>query len=907
MRSTTRILAVIVTLLLPPSGLNAATLRNEVPRSVLQQAATEFRAGQIAQAEQTLRAALEQAPQDPGGLSLLGVVLDAQKRYDEAEKVYQEALAFAPNSPGILNNLGNHYLAQDKTDRARAAFLKVVAAEPLHPNANLQLAQLSVDARQGAAALKYLDRLRLDSRASPPLEILRARALKLTGQNKAAASLLTEVEAKSGNDPRVVFSVGVTFAEWHRFADAENAFARAADIDPTNFDILYNLGLAAQHAGHLGRATEIYRTALQQHPDDADCLFNLATIYIQTGHAAEAIVPLMQAHRAAPARPEILLALAQTSQDIGFYGDAATALDEYLKLKPQDDVARRERGFCLIRSKSLDQGIADLRWYVQKHPKDARGLYELAIAETAREPDKAPQHLDQALALDPKLDAARYSRAVLYYEKGRTEESIADLKLVLSRQPDDFRSLDALAQDYMRLERYPEAFEGLERAYKLSPKDPKVLTHYGRVLARLGRTEEAEQIMAQFRALSPEEGGRRPNGGLFDYLNLSPEQQSAKYMDNLQRNITIRPSDPNLRVQLGKAYLQQGKPEQAIEAFREARKLTPDPDITVACARSLFEAAQYNASREFLEPAVAANPSAADLRLDLVIALFHSAGPEEALKLLDQTPPEQRKGDYFLLRAQVLDALNKYDEAVNALNQGFTTAPTRPDLYFQGALFLIKHEQYKQAIRFLEQANKAIPDSPELQLLEAMAYELVRDHDNTLRVLDGIESRWPEWSLPYMVQGITLAIRLRSQEAKPVLENAITLGADNGISNYYLALVIVNSTPEKVDEAYSAISKALKMTPDDVYVQSLAGKIDYLRKDYPSALNHLNAALRLWPEMSEAHQTLAGVYRAMGEKEKSVAELQEILRIKRANPTADQTPPFPMEKLLFSVGTPAHP
>jgi hypothetical protein len=59
--------------------------------------------------------------------------------------------------------------------------------------------------------------------------------------------------------------------------------------------------------------------------------------------------------------------------------------------------------------------------------------------------------------------------------------------------------------------------------------------------------------------------------------------------------------------------------------------------------------------------------------------------------------------------------------------------------------------------------------------------------------------------------------------------------------------------------------------------------------------------------MAEAHQTLAGVYKAVGDKEKSIAELQEILRLKQANPTADQTPPFPMEKLLFSVQAPSHP
>ncbi len=884
----------------------AQSPRDQVPPSVLHQIAAEFQQGNIPEDERTARAALGKAPRDPAALSLLGVILDAQQRYDEAESTYRQALAVAPGSPGILNNLGNHYLAQGKTDQARAAFLKVVAVDPRHPNANLQLAQLSVAAKQGAVALKYLDRLPAENRASPPIEILRAQALKLTGQDKAAESLLGDVESKAGKEPSVTFSIGMTYAEWHRYSDAEAAFTRALDADPTNFDVLYNLGLAAQHAGHTTRAMEVYRVALQQRPNDADSLFNVASIYIQTGHADDAIMPLMQAHKAAPQRPEILFALSQASQDIGFYGDAATAIDEYLKLKPGDDVARRERGFCLIRSKSLNDGLADLQWYAQKHPKDPRGLYELAIGETVRAPEEALRRLNQTLAIDPNFNAARFARAVLYYEKGSTDDSIADAKLVLAKEPDNFRALDVLGQDYTRLERYPEAAEALARAAKLAPKDPKVLTHYSHVLTRMGRKEDAAKVLADFRTFAPAEGPR-PNQGLFDYLNLPPEKQHAKYMENLQRNISIRPDDPKLRLQLGKSYLQQGKPDEALEAFRAARKLTSDPDILAACGKALLDDGQYAASREFLEPAVSANPAAAGVRLDLATAVFNSAGPDAGLKALDETPVADRRGDYFLLRAQILDAMNRPEEAADALNRGFASAPTRPDLYYQGALFLIKHEQYKRAIGFLEQANKAIPDVPELQLLQAMAYELVRDHDSTMRVLAHIESRWPEWSLPYMIQGITLAIRLRSAEAEPVLKNAIALGADDGTANYYLALVIVNSNPERVEEAHQAISKALKMSPDDVYVQSLAGKIDSLRKDYPAALEHLNAAVRMWPEMTEAHETLAGVYRAMGDKEKSVAELKEILSIKQAHPTADQTPPFPMEKLLFSVQAPAHP
>jgi len=57
--------------------------------------------------------------------------------------------------------------------------------------------------------------------------------------------------------------------------------------------------------------------------------------------------------------------------------------------------------------------------------------------------------------------------------------------------------------------------------------------------------------------------------------------------------------------------------------------------------------------------------------------------------------------------------------------------------------------------------------------------------------------------------------------------------------------------------------------------------------------------------MIEAHQALSGAYKALGEKEKSVAELKEVLRIKQQSRSADQAPPFPAATLLFSVRPPA--
>jgi tetratricopeptide (TPR) repeat protein len=114
----------------------------------------------------------------------------------------------------------------------------------------------------------------------------------------------------------------------------------------------------------------------------------------------------------------------------------------------------------------------------------------------------------------------------------------------------------------------------------------------------------------------------------------------------------------------------------------------------------------------------------------------------------------------------VLDTLGRPQEASLALNQGFQAAPTRADLYYQGALFLLKHDQAGEAHRLIEQALRVVPDSPELLLIQAITLELLKTPEEAKKLLVKIQSRWPEWGLPYLIHGMILEIHLFSEEAK---------------------------------------------------------------------------------------------------------------------------------------------
>ena len=66
--------------------------------------------------------------------------------------------------------------------------------------------------------------------------------------------------------------------------------------------------------------------------------------------------------------------------------------------------------------------------YVQKHPEDPLGYYELAQLSWRDHPREALDQLTQAVRLDPGFAAAHVNRAWLLNRLGRAGEALPDLE-----------------------------------------------------------------------------------------------------------------------------------------------------------------------------------------------------------------------------------------------------------------------------------------------------------------------------------------------------------------------------------------------------------------------------------------------------------------------------------------------
>ena len=869
----------------------------------LDEAAADFEQGHVAEAGQKLDTILRSHPDDLRALILKGAVLDSLQRFSEAEQYYQRALKLAPGSAQVLNNAGNHYLASGDRRLARALFLKAVAADPNQVNANLQLAQMDVDNKLGREALGHLNRLGSAANSDPSVALLRARALAQTGRCSDAGPLLGKLESTEGAGASLFVSAGLTFAECNEYQKAEDSFSRALDVDPTNFEILYNLGRAALEAGHAGRATAVLEAALKERPEDVGCLIAAAQAYLKQQRPLDAAARLAQAQKLAPERSDVLLMLAQVTAQLQFFADAVTAYDEYLKLKPADDVARRERSFALVCGNQFKTALPNLEAYVRRHPRDARGFYEMAIAQSYEDRVKALRSLDRALELDPELIEARYSRALLNIEEEKPAAGVDDLRSFLERKPNDPRALAYLGKAYLALDRPSEAADVLKRALVLDPADALALVQYRRALIKLGRAQEAQLVLSGLKEVGSSAGGAKPRAGLIDYLSLSPAAQHARYLENLRSNAAANPGDAQWKMRLGQELLAGGNSAEGLDALRGVKSLSPDSEVLSRCGRILLDFNQYAAAREFLEPAVTRDPSLSAARLDLATVRFHLQGPEPALDELEKIPASGRQGDYYLLRAQVLDSLGRVPEAAEALNHGIAAAPTRPGLYLQAAGFLLKHKLNHEAEDLLVQASRVLPDERELLLARVVTLELLRREVDAQKLLANIQARWPEWDRPYLLNGILLEIQLKSAEARQTLETAIALGAETAEAYYYLALAIMHAAPKALDSAQNAVSHALLLTSTDPYIYLLAGKISVARKDYRAAVDRLTEAVRLQPTLIPAHYALREAYKALGDEQKSATELDTIKQIASHGDVSEQSP-LSLGDFLFTVRPP---
>ncbi len=195
-----------------------------------------------------------------------------------------------------------------------------------------------------------------------------------------------------------------------------------------------------------------------------------------------------------------------------------------------------------------------IRGWQQRSTEDSARLHELYLLDAqlyvrAGNGDEAATAYARGLEVFPEDADLLYGRALVAADSGRIDAAIADLRRVLTLDPDNIDAMNALgytlADDNRDLD---EATRLLRRALESQPGEPAIIDSWGWLQYRLGHLDKAETML-------------------------------RKAWDAVH--------DPEIGLHLGEVLWQQGKKAEARTIFDAVRELDVDPAVVDAVLQRL--------------------------------------------------------------------------------------------------------------------------------------------------------------------------------------------------------------------------------------------------------------------------------------------------------------------------------
>jgi len=292
-----------------------------------------------------------------------------------------------------------------------------------------------------------------------------------------------------------------------------------------------------------------------------------------------------------------------------------------------------------------------------------------------------------------------------------------------------------------------------------------------------------------------------------DYLSLTPAQRRADYRRRVERLVREHPEDAAAQLTWLRLLVEEGESPQAVEVARKIVALKPPASVLADAGRALLEARQYAPAQEVLAKAAGSSPEAG-IELDLAIAAFHADGPAEGMRQLDHVPESARAGDYYLARAEMLDASGDASAVASTLEQAVRASPREAGVYRQVCVFLLRKGRTSDALRASDQAMQSLPGDREAMLLRAVVLERATRTEEAERLLEQVQNRWPEWPASWLADGIILGTHGQRGPAAAALRTAMALGANSEEVKSYADAISTGADGKPPDLRSLLLSKA---------------------------------------------------------------------------------------------------
>ncbi len=365
--------------------------------------------------------------------SLAGVVAERTNDFASAAKYYQRAYALNPSSYDI-------YLALVRSTLSRDSEPDKTALPPppqgLSASQNLALGLLFASRNLFDQAIPRLEAV-LEADPSNEVAILNlALAERSTGKSSEAIARLRTALA---SHPSAVLSdaLGGMEEESGEYVEAVQSYQRAVELDPTDEQYYFDLGVEYLIHFTFGPAAEVYRVGTQKFPKSSRQYLGLGFSHYAVREYRQAADAFTTALELDPESPAVFRAWNSVLDSLppNDWAEFLPRLDRLAKVHPLNAELAFCLGAALFRSEiakgpqaALDRPQTLLEKSVRLRPELASAHLELGALYAAKKMhQKAVDQYLEVARLDPKSEVPHYRLGQLYREMNQLGLATSEL------------------------------------------------------------------------------------------------------------------------------------------------------------------------------------------------------------------------------------------------------------------------------------------------------------------------------------------------------------------------------------------------------------------------------------------------------------------------------------------------
>ena len=350
------------------------------------------------------------------------------------------------------------------------------------------------------------------------------------------------------------------------------------------------------------------------------------------------------------------------------------------------------------------------------------------------------------------------------------------------------------------------------------------------------------------------------------------QEKYADALPLLQSAVRAEPTSDAAHANLGADYFKLQRNKEALEEYSAAARLDPKNAATQqGLGELLLDAGKPDQAADAFAAALAANPDDPDLELSLATALVAARKFDQAQHVLAKLPGSDSSSDAQVLLGQIYEGKNIPLDAARHFHRAVELDPSEDHVWMLGVEYL-RHWTFDAATSEFEAGVQQFPASTRMKIALGASYFGDGKYSKAIPVFAALLSDDRDNTLYAELLGMACNAVTESgkMQCSTLLAYAQAHPRDAKANTYAASMLLTETANERrTSDARKFLQSAIAAAPRSADAQYQMGLLKQQDGDWPGSISNLETAVKLKPDLAQAHYRLALAYWRGGRKEEA--------------------------------------